>query len=181
MSVAKLSLTLRGYRAATCFGARLTSFDSLQMQLHVDETILKSRWTIQGVCLFIYFNRGLTLFFFFFLKYSCTCGQGPVSFCTSVCCIRQLFSMKKFINKNALQYQMDVTHYGQPWAAKDRDFILESVQNNSDLMLSEERAFWTCTYLRGFMSFSTRGSKIKFTSYFLINSGSCSQPSEPLK
>lgn len=58
MSVTNLSLTLRVYRAATCFGARLTSFDSLQMQLHVDETILKSRWTIQGVCLFIFLTVG---------------------------------------------------------------------------------------------------------------------------
>lgn len=57
------------------------------------------------------------------------------------------FQWKKFINKNALQYQMDVTHYGQPWAAKDGDFILGSVQNNSDLTLSEERVFWTCVHI----------------------------------
>lgn len=140
MSMTNLSLTLRDYRAATCFGARLTSFDSLQMRLYAAKTILK--------CLFIFILTVGWFFFFFFFKYSCTYGQGPVGFCTSVSsCSRQLFSMKKFINKNTLQCQIDVTHYGQPWAAKDRDFILESVQNNSDLTLSEERAFWTCVHI----------------------------------
>lgn len=44
LMIDQYDLTLRGYITAFCFGVCLTSLDSLNMWLHVDEMILKCPW-----------------------------------------------------------------------------------------------------------------------------------------